>query len=498
MPEVPGYVLRERIGRGADATVWRAEPAGSPGRLVAVKLIDDPAPGAARIIEREAEALARLSHPSILQVLDIVPLDDGLALVTPFTTGGSLAARLAATPGGLDPQEVCEVGARLASALAVAHDAGLVHRDVKPANVLFDREAQPLLADFGTARLIGAVDDVAGTPGYLDPDVPAGQPPDAATDIYALGVTLYECLAGVPPYAGATPMQTLAAADRGLHVPLGDHLPLPDGLIVTVETAMARHRTERQASANELAGDLDELGRALRAGSAPPPPPHRPTGRAGVLGAQPPDGDRTGQRPGRSMPRWTLIAAAAAIVAVPVVIAVASLLGGEDTVGLLPLTAADDRPAPEADGVAPDDAGGDEARTDAIDPERIAAAPCPGVTIDQPSTPLLADIDGRGCSLSIDVDGRELRIDDPDGAPVRFELGADPDDVLLFGDWSCDGRDAPALYRPGDGRIFRFDALVGDDERVTVSGEPSGVTDGVPIVRTDPDGCDRIEVAPGP
>jgi hypothetical protein len=153
--ELPGYLLHQRIGVGAASEVYRAEPVGSPGRPVAVKRLRiDAPPRAVDELRREAMVLARLSHPSLMRILDIVPDGDGVALVLPLAAGGSLAARLATADGGLEPAEAADLGARLASALAAAHDAGLVHRDVKPGNILFDAEGQPLLGDFGTARLL--------------------------------------------------------------------------------------------------------------------------------------------------------------------------------------------------------------------------------------------------------------------------------------------------------------------------------------------------------
>src|SRR5690606_38993582 len=113
-------------------------------------------------LRREAEALERLSHPSILRLLDVVPDGPGVALVFPFAAGGSLAQRIAEAPDGLDATFVADLGARLARALASAHNAGLIHRDVKPSNILFDVEGQPLLADLGTALLRGESAPAAG------------------------------------------------------------------------------------------------------------------------------------------------------------------------------------------------------------------------------------------------------------------------------------------------------------------------------------------------
>lgn len=547
--QVPGYLLHELVGEGATATVWRGEATGSPGRVLAIKQVGVTADAdAVAAVRREAEALARLSHPSVLQVVDVVDTPDGAALVTPYATGGSLATRLAGTSGGLDPVEVADLGARIASALAAAHTAGVIHRDVKPANVLFDAEGQPLLGDFGTALLAGEHHEVVGTAEYLDPTVVTGRTADAASDLYGLGVTLYEALAGVPPYAGSTPRQTLAAADRGRHVALRDLVVAPVGLTSAIEAAMARDPANRPSGAHELAARLDEARRGLeRNGSAgqppaglradhgtaeatgppPPPPPAPPRDTPRHTDPAPDDlddldddvdGDATPVTPawgslwsrtrdnappswpatpgpsgatttgddGRSgtirygparptrapepapaedqprFPRWVLVLAAIAVVAIPAAIVAFVFFGGDDD------RVSVREAAPECDDV--------------------AAPVTDGGQI------LLADVEGRGCSVPIAWDGEQLAVPDSSGGIERFDLGASPDDVLLFGDWTCDGRESPALYRPSDGQVFTFDELVGAGEQASVGGEASGVIDGEPEVVVDAEGCHHVQV----
>jgi eukaryotic-like serine/threonine-protein kinase len=473
--EVPGYVLREPIGAGSTATVWRGEAVGTPGRVLAIRIVPH-ADGrtASDVLRREGEVLARLSHPSILRVVAVVPTDDGLALVTPYASGGSLATMLAHAHGGLPPAEVADLGARLASALAAVHGGGIVHRDIKPSNVLFDRERQPLLGDVGIARSIGDGTTIAGTAQYLDPDLLDGREPDARSDLYALGVTLYEALAGVPPYAGATAAQTVAAAQRGRFVPLDAHVDAPPVLTAAIEAAFARDVQDRPAGAHELARHLDEIRRSMNeTEGGPSSHPISHAGRAGVLGAGvlgaavdwgpsalAPRHDEP-VTPGRG-PLALLVAAAVAVVLVPVVVVVASVTGDGDA------EATPRAPVPVCTGsTSPDD----------------------GREI------LLADVTARGCSTLVAWDGRQLEVLGDTGPTERYELGAGPDDVLLFGDWTCDGRDAPALYRPGDGQLFTFDELVGAGARISATGAPTGVTEGSPTVVTDDTGCDRVEVA---
>jgi serine/threonine protein kinase len=564
--EVPGYVLRELIGTGSSAAVWRGEAVGAPGRLVAVKVVAHTEGGAAiDALRREGEVLTRLSHPSILQVVNMVATDVGLALVTPFAAGGSLADALAHAPGGLPAAMVADIGARLASALAAMHGVGILHRDVKPANVLFDREHQPLLADAGITRLRGEAAEIAGTAEYLDPELLAGREPAPRSDLYALGVTLYEALAGVPPYAGATAEATVAAADRGRFLPLASHVDAPLALTTVIEAAFARDAAARPAGAHELAGRLDEIRRSLeQEETGPPPPPGGTVGRAGVLGAvpstsrpksttsrrnlsrptipkpaprpaprplvtpsdpasgppttatrdgpsdprsdagrsetvvwrgPPPDDEAPEHRP-RRVPRSLLVSAAVAIVLVPVVVAI-SATGGDASraPNPAPNEAASDQQDPTID----DPPTADTSMPPTSSPTSSALARDPGPACQGLEPPadgrevVLADVTGRGCSAVIAWDGRRLEVLDGDGSTARYDLGAQPDDVLLFGDWTCDGRDSPALYRPEDSRLFTFDHL-DSGEQISATGTPTGVVDGTPRVVTDEAGCDRVEM----
>lgn len=512
--EVPGYVLRGVLGAGANATVWRAEVEGHPGRVVAIKRLRGPVRGAdVDDLHREAAALERLSHPSILRLLEVVEDGDGLALVVPFASGGTLAARIAAADPGLTPAMVADLGARLGGALAAAHDAGLVHRDIKPTNVLFDAEGQPLLADFGTARLLGEGRiAAAGTAEYLDPEVLSG-PPGVASDVYGLGATLYEALAGVPPYAGSTPEATLRAADRGLHAPLGELVGAPPVLVDAVERAIARDPAARPVTVARLAGHLDEARRLLEATdgpagvgapppavSAPPPvlsrpsPSHGRHGEATTVPAShlPPAAERSGTRPfgpapprpvvtgpghRRRVDRRLLIAAAVVALAVPVGVAWWLAGGGGPAddppppTGAEAASAVERTPPPRCDDVLPPPDTGDAEVLD-------------------------ADVDGRGCSVPVAWDGEQLRVARPDAVPQAYDLDARAEDVLVMGDWTCDGQDTPALYRPSTGRLFLFDGFAEEDEEVTGRVEETGVRRGAPRVLTDDVGCDRVETEP--
>lgn len=209
----PGYVLRERIGTGMTSEVYRAERAGRPGSVVAVKCLRTTA-GADELeqLQREADILTGLAHPSLLRVLDIIMVPHGIALILPYAPGGSLAQRI--DRGPLPAITVADLGARLARALATLHDAGLLHGDLKPENILFDAEGQPLVADLGASRLRNSEVPLIGTWSYLAPEIRAGGPPTVASDLFALGTTLRAATVS-PPDALAGILDALCAPDAG-------------------------------------------------------------------------------------------------------------------------------------------------------------------------------------------------------------------------------------------------------------------------------------------
>jgi eukaryotic-like serine/threonine-protein kinase len=204
------YRLDERIGAGAMGVVWRAIDE-RLGRTVAIKqlvvppgLDDAAADEAAQRIRREARIAARLHHPNAVAVFDVADHEDRPWLVMEYLPSRSLATVLTER-GPLPPLEVAAIGRQLADALTAAHAAGIVHRDVKPGNVLLAGDGTVKLTDFGISH---AADDVtvtrtgvlAGTPAYLAPEVARGVYPTAASDVFALGATLYTAVEGQPPF----------------------------------------------------------------------------------------------------------------------------------------------------------------------------------------------------------------------------------------------------------------------------------------------------------
>lgn len=233
VPLPPGYVVVERLGSGGFATVWLAEQ-GRLGRRVAVKVLGESLDDAER--ERrfiaECRAIGRLSgHPAVVTVHDAGTTDDGHPyLVMEHLPGGSLHDRL--RQGPLPWPEVLDVGVHVADALAAAHEAGILHRDVKPANVLLDENGSPKLGDFGIARLAEGTDTatgvLVGTIPFTPPEVLSGHRPEPTADVWALGATLHTLLAGRSPFGGdgeEPPAATIARVLRSEAPPLGPQVP---------------------------------------------------------------------------------------------------------------------------------------------------------------------------------------------------------------------------------------------------------------------------------
>jgi eukaryotic-like serine/threonine-protein kinase len=221
-PQVmPRYELKERLGVGATATVWRARDS-KRGRDVCVKklhahLAQD---GVARSrLKAEAESAAALRHPAIVPIIDLDLAGPEPELVFPFLEGETLAARLGRV-GRLEPRDAASIAAQIADGLAAAHAAGVVHRDVKPSNILLGADGDARLLDFGIARsLDGGADDLTGagltvgTLPYMAPEQLTGETAAPANDVFALGAVLYQMLTGTPPFEAPSPV-ALAEAQR--------------------------------------------------------------------------------------------------------------------------------------------------------------------------------------------------------------------------------------------------------------------------------------------
>jgi eukaryotic-like serine/threonine-protein kinase len=200
------YQVLRAIGRGGMGTVWLCRDE-VLGREVAVKQIGA-LPGESatetKRAMREARSAAALNHPNAVAVYDVVDHDGLPWLVMEYVEGQTLADEIS-HDGRLSPQRVADIGAQLAGALARAHERGVVHRDIKPGNVLIDKAGRPKISDFGIARGHGdeqltQIGFITGTPGYLSPELARGGDPLPASDVWALGATLYTAVEGRPPY----------------------------------------------------------------------------------------------------------------------------------------------------------------------------------------------------------------------------------------------------------------------------------------------------------
>ena len=259
------YEIKEEVGRGGMATVYRAyDPLFE--RDVAVKvlpraMLHDPQ---FRIrFEREAKMIAMLEHPAIVPVYDYGEEDGQPYFVMRYMTGGSLADRI--KQGPLTVAEATRILAHIGPALDEAHRRGVIHRDLKPGNILFDQHGMPYISDFGIAKLAGAQTNVTGsaivgTPAYLCPEQAQGEELDGRADIYALGVILFEMLTGRQPYEGDTPMSVVVKHITQPPPHILDVRPdLPPAIEAIIEKAMAKRKEERYATVAEMVEALQRL-----------------------------------------------------------------------------------------------------------------------------------------------------------------------------------------------------------------------------------------------
>ena len=346
------YRLLSRAGAGGSAQVWRAQDERT-GEEVAIKRLHPVVfadPAARRRLERESHALKELDSPNIVRIRDSHVTDDEAALVLDYVPGVSLSERLA-EHGRLSVAETVGVVRDVGAALTTAHAAGVVHRDVKPANIILADDGHALLTDFGVARQdagdggtgtateVTALGLVVGSLHYLSPEQLRGEPATPASDQYGLAAVAYEMLSGGPPYDVGTPV-ALAAAHGEPPAPLTDVDP---ALADAVGRGLAPDPADRFP---DVAAFAAAVGGAIRAAPAsaettvipavaqapalaPAPAPRRPATRGTAT-----RGPATDHR--------TAIAAGALAVGLAVVVALAALGAGG------PASAPDERPAQAA------------------------------------------------------------------------------------------------------------------------------------------------------
>ncbi len=438
------FVVTDFLGRGATSIVWRAFDTDAPNdraRDVAVKRLSVPESTADRErLAREAEALAKLDHPNVIRVREVVPDGPGIALILDLADGGTLADRLRES-GPLTPEKLRELLAPVADALDAAHRVGLVHRDVKPGNVFLAADGRALLGDFGIAHDAGRTqmtrtDMAIGTAAYLDPEVLNGAEPGPASDQYALGVTMYEALTGRTPFGGAVPMAVLRAAELGAFEPL-DRQQIGPHLALIVERSFARHPDDRFATVGEVAAALRDPERFAHEDGAD---------RSSTIAFRRATFASTlADAPSVRSPKRRIIAGIAAATAL-----VASAIGG----ALLR----------------------DRGTRQLSDPVAMALPACSAET--QPQ-----------CVRSFLRTSTGIEVTFADDHVATYQVG-ERDDALRVSNWLCGERATLALYRPRTGTIYYFSAWPDSrsDEPTKVAADRTGIVRATALLPSDRDG----------
>jgi serine/threonine-protein kinase len=275
------YVILDSIGRGGMGRIYKARHR-LMGRVVAVKVIA-PAQRSSREkvarFQREMELIARLDHPNIVRAHDADRIAGVLCLVMEYVPGQDLGQR-ALEAGPLPPAEVADIAAQAARGLAHAHARGLVHRDVKPGNLLLTDDGQVKLLDLGLGALMDTADELdddeesagktVGTVEFISPEQASSTKVDGRSDLYSLGCSMYYLLTGQVPFTGPTQRECLAARLRGRPRPIQQLLPdLPGDYVRVLDRLMDPRPERRYPTADEAAEALEALARRP---AAPPPP----------------------------------------------------------------------------------------------------------------------------------------------------------------------------------------------------------------------------------
>jgi ligand-binding sensor domain-containing protein/tRNA A-37 threonylcarbamoyl transferase component Bud32 len=337
-----GYRIVEQIGQGGMATVFKAyQP--SVDRYVAVKVLSSHFTTDENFMARftrEARTLARLEHPHILPVHDHGEQDGTAYLVMRYCETGTLKDLISAGEP-LSLQDVVRILSQVGRALDYAHSQGVIHRDIKPSNILIDPRGDVFLTDFGIAKLVvesaqfTATGGIVGTPAYMAPEQALGEPVDHRSDIYALGVVLYELVTGQVPYEAETPLAVLFKhVSEPLPLPRQVKPDLPPALERVILKAMAKSPDDRFQSAQQMIDALDRAVRSTPTEVLPAPPaseePAPTVVRGAVTPTAPPEDAAPAvpeiAAPPRKRKPWLAIAGGAVLLAI-LVIAGLALLG---------------------------------------------------------------------------------------------------------------------------------------------------------------------------
>ena len=263
------YQIVEQIGLGGMATVYKAyQP--SIDRYVAIKILPKQLahdPNFVKRFQHEARAIAALEHPHILPIHDFDTEGEYTYLVMRYVEGGTLTNLMGQS---LPYERIIQIVGNIARALDYAHQQGVVHRDIKPSNILIDKHGEELLTDFGIAKMVEGSSDtqltsagsILGTPAYMSPEQAEGKPVDGRSDIYSLGVVLYELLTGQPPYRAETP---LAIVLMHLNDPLPPPRTIKPGIPEPLERVVLKAMAKKPEERFQTAADMEKaLKQALR------------------------------------------------------------------------------------------------------------------------------------------------------------------------------------------------------------------------------------------
>src|SRR5215218_598603 len=270
------YDVGRPLGSGGMGEVFLARDR-VLGRDVALKVLRKQFAGDEEFAERfkrEAMSAASLSHPNIVQVYDRGETEEGSSYIAmEYVPGGTLKERISGE-GPLVAADAAALGAQVAEALEAAHERGMVHRDIKPQNVLLTATGRAKVADFGIARAgssatISRTGSVMGTAGYMSPEQALGKPAIPKSDLYSLGVVLYEALTGELPFTADNPIAvSMKHVTEPLRPPKEIDPTIPDGMNALVTKLLAKDPEDRYADADELANDLWRVNRGLEPRSA--------------------------------------------------------------------------------------------------------------------------------------------------------------------------------------------------------------------------------------
>jgi len=317
-----------RLGHGGMGVVYRAEDE-KLRRQVALKVLPEAVANdeerRTRFL-REARSAAAINHPNIATIYEVDETDGRIFIAMELVEGGTLRARLA--KGAVTVSEVVRLARGIARGLARAHARGVVHRDLKPDNVMLTEDGEPKILDFGLAKLREERDApgptqleqaetasqvthegrLLGTPGYMSPEQARARPVDARTDVFAMGVVLYEMLSGELPFAGESTMDMLMAIARDPHRPLRDrNADVPEALAAIVDKCLAKAPEDRYPSARELAEALETVAVTDDA--------HVPPSRRGAAATKSLGAAVVSETDART-PRWALAAAGTLVLAI--------------------------------------------------------------------------------------------------------------------------------------------------------------------------------------